>query len=139
MSSDSSDQGPDNPKGPPLNGRARSRQLAQEAAAERAPLEAALRESLGRIPNAVDKLAIETIAATAVRARRLRADGRNDAEERRLLTQLLRATGLRPAPAAPAAPPTLQAALAARGYTPPADDDDEADIIDESVLSEASA
>jgi hypothetical protein len=139
MSSDSSDQGPDNPKGPPLNGRARSRQLAQEAAAERAPLEAELRESLGRIPNAVDKLAIETIAATAVRARRLRADGRNDAEERRLLTQLLRATGLRPAPAAPAAPPTLQAALAARGYTPPADDDDEADIIDESVLSEASA
>jgi hypothetical protein len=139
MSSDNSDQGPDNPKGPPLNGRARSRQLAQEAAAERAPLEAELRESLGRIPNAVDKLAIETIAATAVRARRLRADGRNDAEERRLLTQLLRATGLRPAPAAPAAPPTLQAALAARGYTPPADDDDEADIIDESVLSEASA
>jgi hypothetical protein len=115
------------------------RQLAAEAAAERAPLEAELRESLGRIPNAVDKLAIETIAATAVRARRLRADGRNDAEERRLLTQLLRATGLRPAPAAPAAPPTLQAALAARGYTPPADDDDEADIIDESVLSEASA
>jgi hypothetical protein len=139
MSSDNSDQGPDNPKGPPLNGRARSRQLAAEAAAERAPLEAELRESLGRIPNAVDKLAIETIAATAVRARRLRADGRNDAEERRLLTQLLRATGLRPAPAAPAAPPTLQAALAARGYTPPADDDDEADIIDESVLSEASA
>jgi hypothetical protein len=139
MSSDNSDQGPDNPKGPPLNGRARSRQLAQEAAAERAPLEAELRESLGRIPNAVDKLAIETIAATAVRARRLRADGRNDAEERRLLTQLLRATGLRPAPAAPAAPPTLQAALAARGYTPPADDDDEADIIDESVLGEASA
>jgi hypothetical protein len=139
MSSDNSDQGPDNPKGPPLNGQARSRQLAQEAAAERAPLEAELRESLGRIPNAVDKLAIETIAATAVRARRLRADGRNDAEERRLLTQLLRATGLRPAPAAPAAPPTLQAALAARGYTPPADDDEEADIIDESVLGEASA
>lgn len=139
MSSDNSDQGPDNPKGPPLNGRARSRQLAAEAALERAPLETELRESLGRIPNAVDKLAIETIAATAVRARRLRADGRNDAEERRLLTQLLRATGLRPAPAAPAAPPTLQAALAARGYTPPADDDDEADIIDESVLSEASA
>jgi hypothetical protein len=139
MSSDSSGQGLDNPNRPPINGRARSRELAAEAAAERAPLEAELRESLGRIPNAVDKLAIETIAATAVRARRLRADGRNDAEERRLLTQLLRATGLRPAPAAPAAPPTLQAALAARGYTPPSDDDDEADIIDASVLSEASA
>jgi len=136
MSSDSSGQGLDNPNRPPINGRARSRQLAAEAAAERAPLEAELRESLGRIANAVDKLAIETIAATAVRARRLRADGRNDAAERRLLTQLLRATGLRPAPAAPAAPPTLQAALAARGYSPPADDDDEADSIDESVLSE---
>jgi len=135
----SSDNGPGDPLPPRKGGRARMRQLAAEAAAERAPLEAELRESLGRIPNAVDKLAIETIAATAVRARRLRADGRNDAEERRLLTQLLRATGLRPAPAAPAAPPTLQAALAARGYTPPADDDDEADIIDESVLSEASA
>jgi hypothetical protein len=139
MSSDSSGQGLDNPNRPPINGRARSRELAAEAAAERAPLEAELRESLGRIPNAVDKLAIETIAATAVRARRLRADGRNDAEERRLLTQLWGAPGLRPAPAAPAAPPTLQAALAARGYTPPSDDDDEADIIDASVLSEASA
>ena len=127
MSSDSSDQDPDDPKLPPLNGRRRSRQLAAEAAAERAPLEAELRESLGRIPNAVDKLAIETIAATAVRARRLRADGRDDAEERRLLTQLLRATGLRPAPAAPAASPTLQAALAARSFTSPADDDDESE------------
>jgi hypothetical protein len=139
MRSDSSDQGPDNPKLPPLNGRRRSRQLAAEAALERAPLEAELRAGLGREATPIDKLAIETIAATAVRARRLRADGRNDAEERRLLTQLLRATGLRPAPAEPAAPPTLQAALAARGYTPPADDDDEADIIGESVLSEASA
>jgi len=131
----SSDKGPGDPLPPRKGGRARMRQLAAEAAAERAPLEAELRESLGRIPNAVDKLAIETIAATAVRARRLRADGRNDAEERRLLTQLLRATGLRPAPAAPAAPPTLQAALAARGYTPPAGDDDEADIIDENGAS----
>jgi hypothetical protein len=125
------DEGPDDSKRPPRNGRARSRQLAQEAAAERAPLEAELRESLGRIPNAVDKLAIETIAATAVRARRLRADGRNDAEERRLLTQLLRATGLRPAPAAPAAPLTLQAQLAARPFVPPADDDDETDVVAE--------
>ena len=122
------DEGPDDSKRPPRNGRARSRQLAQEAAAERAPLEAELRESLGRTPNAVDKLAIETIAATAVRARRLRADGRNDAEERRLLTQLLRATGLRPAPAAP---PTLQAQLAARPFVPPADDDDETDVVAE--------
>jgi hypothetical protein len=140
MSSDSSDQGPDNPKGPPLNGRARSRQLAQEAAAERVPLEAELRAGLGREATPIDKLAIETIAATAVRARRLRADGRNDSEERRLLTQLLRATGLRPAPAAPAAAPSLQAQLAARGYTPPsADDDDEIDVVDETDNVETTA
>jgi hypothetical protein len=134
------DQGPDDTKRPPLNGRRRSRQLAAEAALERGPLEAELRAGLGREVSPIDKLAIETIAATAVRARRLRADGRNDAEERRLLTQLLRATGLRPAPAAPAAAPSLQAPLAARGYTPPsAEDDDETDVVDDTDNVETTA
>jgi hypothetical protein len=133
-------EGPDDSRRPPLNGRARSRQLAQEAATERAPLEAELRAGLGREATPIDKLAIETIAATAVRARRLRADGRNDAEERRLLTQLLRATGLRPAPATPASAPSLQAQLAARGYKPPsADDDDETDVVDDTDNVETTA
>jgi hypothetical protein len=136
----SSDKGPGDPLPPRKGGRARMRQLAAEAALERAPLEAELRAGLGREATPIDKLAIETIAATAVRARRLRADGRNDADERRLLTQLLRATGLRPAPAAPAAAPSLQAQLAARGYTPPsADDDDEIDVVDETDNVETTA
>ncbi len=139
MSSDN--KGPDDPTIPPLKtGRARMKELAVEAAAERAPLEAELRAGLGREATPIDKLAIETIAATAVRARRLRADGRNDAEERQLLTQLLRATGLRPAPAAPAAAPSLQAQLAARGYTPPSsDNDDEADVVDDTDNVETTA
>ncbi len=105
-------------------------ELAREAAAERAPLEAALLAGLGREPAALDIIAVETLAATVVRARRLRADGRSDADERKTIVQVIRATGLRPAPAAPTAPPTLQAQLAARPFVPPADDDDETDVID---------
>jgi hypothetical protein len=101
MSSDN--KGPDDPTIPPLkSGRARMKELAAEAAAERAPLEAALIAGLGREPTALDLVAIETLAVTVVRARRLRAAGRNDAEERKTLVQIIRATGLRPPP--PAAP-----------------------------------
>jgi hypothetical protein len=47
---------------------------------------------------------------------------------------------LRPAPAAPAAAPSLQAQLAARGYTPPsADDDDETDVVDDTDNVETTA
>jgi hypothetical protein len=82
------------------------KELAAEAAAERAPLEAALIAGLGREPAALDIIAVETLAATVVRARRLRAAGRNDAEERKTLVQIIRATGLRPSP--PAAPTEQQ-------------------------------
>jgi hypothetical protein len=39
----------------------------------------------------------ETLAATVVRADRLRMAGRSDLEERRLIVQLQRALGLKPA------------------------------------------
>jgi hypothetical protein len=102
----SSDKGPGDPLPPRKGGRARMRELAAEAAAERAPLEAALIAGLGREPTALDLVAIETLAATVIRARRLRATGRNDADERKTLVQIIRATGLRPSP--PAAPTEQQ-------------------------------
>jgi len=100
-------------------GAARMKELAQESARERIALAADLLADLGRPPTAADRIAVETIAATAIRARQLRAFGRNDAEERRLLAQLIRASGLKPAPIEPPKPPTLAEQLAARGYSPP--------------------
>ncbi|WP_143199513.1 hypothetical protein [Bradyrhizobium sp. NAS80.1] len=95
----------------PSTGRARRRELAAEAEAERREIEAGLLRDLGRPATATDLIAIETISATAVRARRLRADGRNDEAERKLVAQLMRASGLKPEPAAPAAKPDKIAAL----------------------------
>ena len=63
----SDNKGPDDPTIPPLkSGRARMKELAAEAAAERAPLEAALIAGLGREPAALDLVAIETLAVTVV-------------------------------------------------------------------------
>jgi hypothetical protein len=76
--------------------------LAAEAEAERKALEASILANLGRPPTALDVIAAETLSATAVRARRLRACGRSDHSERQLLVQATRASGLRPQP--PAAP-----------------------------------
>jgi hypothetical protein len=53
---------------PPKKGRARVRELAAEAAAQREPLEADLLAGLGREPSPIDRLAVETIAATAILA-----------------------------------------------------------------------
>lgn len=44
---------------------------------------------------------METLAAAHVRADRLRSNGRSDIEERRLIVQLQRAVGLKPAPVEP--------------------------------------
>jgi hypothetical protein len=101
-------------------GRARQKQLAAQAEAERRELEAGLLRDLGRPAATVDIIAIETLAAAIVRARALRRQGKSDAEATRMVAQLLRATGLKPSPATPPAPLTLQQQLAARGYaTPP--------------------
>ena len=70
------------------------REIAAEDAAKRQRLVA----ELGRPAGAVDRVSAETLAATVVRADRLRMNGRDDLEERRLVVQLQRALGLKPAP-----------------------------------------
>src|SRR5258705_3831789 len=95
-------------------GLARMKEIASEDAVTRHRLVAELLEGLGRAPTAVDRVTVETLAATVVRADRLRSAGRSDLEERRLVVQLQRAIGLRPAPAEPAKEPTYQEKLAAR-------------------------
>ena len=52
-------------------------------------IEAELLIDLGRPANAVDRIAIETLSAAMVRARRLRAMVRNNTEQIRLIAQLL--------------------------------------------------
>jgi hypothetical protein len=86
----------ENPLPPMKRGGARMKELAAETAVERAALEAELIAELGRPATALDRIAIESIASAAVRARRLRASGRDDLEQQRLIAQLLRATGLKP-------------------------------------------
>jgi hypothetical protein len=95
----------------PRGGRSRRRQLAMEAEAERRAIEAELLRDLNRPPTASDRIAIETISATTIRARRLRADGRSDAEERKLIAQLMRASGLKPQPITPPAPEDFAAEM----------------------------
>jgi hypothetical protein len=91
-------------------GRARMREIAREDETKRQQLVAELLAELGRPAGAVDRITAKTLAATVVRADRLRMTGRSDIEERRLIVQLQRALGLRPAPAAvqkPSATPGL--------------------------------
>jgi hypothetical protein len=93
-----------------LQGRRRQLQIAREDEAKRQRLVAELLAELGRPAGAVDRVSAETLAATVVRADRLRMAGRSDIEERRLVVQLQRALGLKPQPAGPqkAAPQSLQ-------------------------------
>ena len=77
----------------------RMQEIAHESEAERRVIEEELLIDLGRPANAVDRIAIETLSAAMVRARRLRATGRNDVEQTRLIAQLLKATGIKSAPA----------------------------------------
>ena len=63
-------------------------EIAHESEAERRVIEAELLIP-GRPANAVDRIAIETLSAAMVRARRLRAMGRNNTEQIRLIAQLL--------------------------------------------------
>jgi hypothetical protein len=102
-------------------GRARQKQLAAEAEAERRGIEAGLLRDLGREPATLDLIVAETLASAIVRSRRLRAQGKNDHEERKQIAQLMRASGGAFKPDAPVAkaPLTIQQALAARGYTAP--------------------
>jgi hypothetical protein len=67
----------------------RMQEIAHESEAERRAIEAALLADLGRRATAVDRVAIETLSAAMVRARRLRAMRRNDTEQTRLIAHLL--------------------------------------------------
>jgi hypothetical protein len=77
----------------------RMRELRAEAEAERDALAAELLVGLGRPVTAVDRIAAETLAAAHVKAERLEASGRDATEERRLVAQLMRTSGFRPAKA----------------------------------------
>ncbi|WP_050420312.1 hypothetical protein [Bradyrhizobium tropiciagri] len=91
------------------HGLVRMREIAAEDKAKREALAAELLADLGRTPTALDRVSISTLAATVVRADRLRSTGRSDIEERRLIVQLQRGLGLRPAPAGPQKPDPLKA------------------------------
>jgi hypothetical protein len=87
---------PPPPKRRLKRGGGRMKEIAVETTVEREALEAQLISELGRPATAIDRIAIESIAAAAIRARRLRAAGKDDLEQQRLIAQLLRATGLKP-------------------------------------------
>jgi hypothetical protein len=104
---------PDDKSPPPLSrGWKRVREIKSAAERELNGLKAALIDCLGREATAVDVVAIEALASATVSARKQRARGKSDREDLRLVAQLLRATGLRPAPAAAPAPLSLEATLA---------------------------
>jgi hypothetical protein len=90
-------------------GWARMRELAAQAEIERREIEAGLLADLGRPATTVDRIAIEALSAAMVRARKLRAMGKSDSEATKLVTQLLRATGIKPA--APAAPQPINRSI----------------------------
>jgi hypothetical protein len=71
-------------------GRRRQLEIAAENEIEIKGLVAGFIADLGRPATPADKIAAEVIAATAVRARRLRSNGRDDAKERRQLVALMR-------------------------------------------------
>jgi len=118
---------------PPLSdaqrrrGQARMRELAAQAKAERQALADEIIRGLGRPATALDRIAIESIASAAVRARQLRAQGHDDLEQQRLIAQLLRATGLRPDKAVPPKAEDFSAEML-RLATPPVRARAEADV-----------
>ena len=90
----------------------RANELKQASERELEGLKSGLLDCLGREASAVDIVAIEALASATMSARKQRARGKSDREDLRLVAQLLRATGLRPAPAAAAAPLSLEDTLA---------------------------
>ena len=75
----------------------RMQEIAHESETERRAIEAELLVDLGWPLTAVDRIVIETLSAALIRARRLRAMGKNDTEQMRLIAQLFRATGIKSA------------------------------------------
>jgi hypothetical protein len=72
-----------------LKGVERRRELRELNASEVEQITSQLLAGLGRPPVGGETVAAEVIAATTVKARRIREQGRDDSEERQLLRQLL--------------------------------------------------
>jgi hypothetical protein len=85
-------------------GQARLRQIARESEAEREAEATRLLTGLGHEPSAVEMLVIEQLSARVVMGRRLRRQGKDDSDQARLIAQLLRSIGLKPAAVAPPDP-----------------------------------
>ena len=64
---------------------------------------AELLADLGHQASVAERIALEAVSAATVRARRLRLQGGDDSEQMRLITHMLRATGLRKDPRSRAA------------------------------------
>jgi hypothetical protein len=98
----------------------------EQAEIERQQVEAALIADLGRQPSASERIAIETLSAETVRARRMRQYGRHERaemSERLVLRTLARLGGVtKPA----SKPVSIAEQLRARGYTEPETIDAEA-------------
>jgi hypothetical protein len=110
------------------------RELARQDEEERQREAEALTHDLGHIPNAIERAVIEQISARVVKARRLRRQGRDDSEQSRLIAQLVRSIGMKPAPAAQTDPSqALRDYLAERYGAPVAQTDTAAEANSEAT------
>ena len=114
-----------NEKPPRSRGSKRMAELAGMAEVERSKLEAAILSEVGREPSALDRVAAEALSSAMIGSRRKRAKGQSDNESLKLIAQLARAFGLKPAPAGPPAPPNLDDYLARIAAESAVQDDDE--------------
>lgn len=73
-------------------GRARQMEIARETTVQIDAIVGELLDALQRPALPAERILAETIAATTVRARRLRENGRDDAAERRELSRQLRSS-----------------------------------------------
>lgn len=91
---------------------------------------AVILSEVGREPSALDRVAAEALSSALIGSRRKRAKGQSDNESLKLVAQLARAFGLKPAPAGPPAAPDLddfldQVAADAAAARDDAEDDDQ--------------
>lgn len=88
------------------------KQLTASYEQDRAALQAALLSDLGREATTIDRIAAEALSSALIGSRRKRAAGRYDTEQLKLVTQLLRATGMKPAPGTGPTAPSITDYLA---------------------------
>ena len=97
---------------PRARGKRRMKQLTVSYERDRAALQAALLSDLGREATTIDRVAAEALSSALIGSRRKRAAGHYDTEMLKLVTQLLRATGMKPAPGTGPAAPSISDYLA---------------------------